>query len=177
MAAITPVPAASLILLRDAPLEILMMRRHERASFVPSAWVFPGGAVEPADERGDILETMRNAARRETLEETGIRVDSELVWTSRWITPAGIPKRFDTYFFLARAPQHATAIVDGREAVDALWITPEGALRELQMVFPTIKNIEALLGYDSVDALLGARRGAAIEPVEPILVNGKPTLP
>jgi 8-oxo-dGTP pyrophosphatase MutT (NUDIX family) len=179
MAAVEPVPAASLILLRDAPLELLMIRRHAQASFVPGAWVFPGGATEEADRRETLVDTMRATAMRETFEETGISLADprHLVWTSRWITPQGIPKRFDTWFFLARAPQDAAAIVDGSEAVDAVWITPERALRELQMVFPTIKNIEALRGHDDVESLLASRRGATIEPVEPILVNGKPRLP
>jgi hypothetical protein len=44
------------------------------------------------------------------------------------------------------------------------------------MVFPTVKNLEALRGFDSVDALIDSRRGAKIDPVEPVLVNGKPAL-
>jgi 8-oxo-dGTP pyrophosphatase MutT (NUDIX family) len=167
-----PIPAASLILLRD-PLQVLMIRRHEQASFVPDVWVFPGGAVE-AEDGGD----MRVTAIRETREETGISIadPNELVATSRWITPAGVPKRFDTWFYLAKAPANADAIVDGREAVDHVWITPADALKSLKMVFPTIKNLEALRGFESVDALIASRRGAVIEPVQPVLVNGKPTL-
>ncbi len=168
------IPAASLILLRDAPLEVLMIRRHQNASFVPDAWVFPGGAVEESDG-GD----MRITAIRETREETGISIDdpSRLVLTSRWITPAGAPKRFDTWFYLAKADHGTEATFDGNEAVDALWITPDRALAELKMVFPTIRNLEALRGFETADALIASRRGAIIEPVQPILVNGKPTLP
>ena len=171
---VEPIPSASLILLRDSPLEVLMIRRHEKASFVPDAWVFPGGAVEEADS-GD----MRVTAIRETLEETGITIDdpSRLVLTSRWITPVGVPKRFDTWFFLAKADAGTEATFDGNEAVDAVWITPERALSELKMVFPTIRNLEALRGFESADALIASRAGAIIEPVQPILVNGKPTLP
>ena len=40
--AVTPLPAASAIVLRDEPFEVLMLRRHEKSSFVPNAWVFPG---------------------------------------------------------------------------------------------------------------------------------------
>ena len=44
LAEVTPVPAASVIVLRDAQpsFEVLMIRRHEGASFVPNVWVFPG---------------------------------------------------------------------------------------------------------------------------------------
>ena len=42
---LTPLPAASVIVLRDSPLEVLLLRRNEKSSFVPNAWVFPGGVV------------------------------------------------------------------------------------------------------------------------------------
>ena len=171
---VEPLPAASLIVLRDAPLEVLMIRRNARASFVPDFWVFPGGMVEPADG-GDL----RVTAIRETREETGIVIDDpdRLVWTSRWITPVGVPKRFDTYFYLAEVPRDVTVTIDNAEVVDHVWITPADALKTLKMVFPTIKNLEALLGFESAAALIESRRGAVIEPVQPILVNGKPALP
>ncbi|HET7436164.1 MAG TPA: NUDIX hydrolase [Thermoanaerobaculia bacterium] len=210
-------PAASVIVIRDAPLEVLMLRRHEQSSFVPNAWVFPGGMAEAADRElahGAELEAMKLAGVRETFEEAGIwlgrtplddaetkrrrllngelsfrelrqesPVDVEqLVWTSRWITPIGIPKRFDTWFFLAEVSRDVIASAEKVEAVEVLWIAPGEALakqkaRELQMVFPTIKNLEAIAQYDSASALLNARRGAIIEPILPVLVDGKPRLP
>ena len=171
-AVLTPLPAASVIVLRDAPLEVLMLRRHGGASFMPNAWVFPGGVVE-----GD--ETPRQAAAREAHEEAGVVLDPEsLVATSRWITPAGLPKRFDTWFFLASVPRDIAIVIDGAEIVDWMWIAPADALarRDLQMVLPTRKNLEALTGFDDVAALMESRRGVTIEPIEPVLVDGKPTL-
>ena len=215
MAAVTPLPAASVIVVRDAPFEVLMLRRHEKSSFVPNAWVFPGGIAERSDAElgdGSMLDTMRVAAVRETFEETGIWLgaplaDAErkrrellagtlafrdvvneapldlakLVWTSRWITPVGIPKRFDTYFFLAAVSRDAIATAEQNEVVDVTWINPKDALakhaaREMQMVFPTLRNLEALLGFTDTATLLESRRDAVIEPIEPILVNGKPAL-
>lgn len=170
---LTPIPAASVIVLRDAPLEVLLLRRSEKSSFVPNAWVFPGGAIEPD-------ETPAAAAARETREEAGLSLDPhELVLTSRWITPEGIPKRFDTWFFLATVPREAEVTIDGAEITGFLWITPAEALqrRDLHLVFPTIKNLEAIASFESADELIASRRGAIIEPVQPILVNGKPTLP
>lgn len=171
-AVLTPLPAASVIVLRDAPLEVLMLRRHGGASFMPNAWVFPGGITEGA-------ETPRQAAAREAREEAGVALDPEsLVATSRWITPAGMPKRFDTWFFLAAVPRDTAIAIDGREIVDWMWVAPADALarRDLHVVLPTLKNLEALTGFDRVDALLESRRGAIIEPIEPVLVDGKPTL-
>ncbi|HEX2120737.1 MAG TPA: NUDIX hydrolase [Thermoanaerobaculia bacterium] len=169
---VAPLPAASVIVLRDGPLEVLLLRRHEKSSFVPNAWVFPGGIAEGS-------ESMSEAAVRETFEEAGIKLDPEqLVWTSRWITPVGIPKRFDTFFFLAKVARDVEVTIDPNEIAGWMWIAPADALsrRDLHLVFPTIKNLEALLGFDSADALIDARRGAVIEPIQPVLVNGKPTL-
>ncbi len=177
---VEPIPAASVLVLRDSPFEVLMIQRHENSSFVPSAWVFPGGAVDPADGEPGTLAAARNAAIREVFEETAIRLEGELVPTSRWVTPAGLPKRFDTWFFLASVPRDVAITLQAAEAVDYVWIAPADVLarrREFPMVFPTIKNLEAIAGATSVETLLASRRGAEIAPVEPILVNNKPVLP
>lgn len=212
---LTPLPAASVIVLRDGPLELLMLRRHAAASFMPNAWVFPGGIAEQLDHElagGDTLQAMKIAAVRETFEETGVWLgapleDAEhkrrrllahnvgmrallaeapvdldsLVWTSRWITPVGVPKRFDTYFFLAKVDRDVVATAEESEAADVVWIHPADALakhaaHEMLMVFPTLRNLEALNGFETADALMESRRGATIEPIEPVLVDGKPTL-
>jgi len=184
---LTPIPAASAIVLRDAPLEVLMMRRPARSSFVPDAWVFPGGAVEEIDRaraKGDVLNAMRYAAARELFEEAGVSLGEpldleKLVWTSRWITPKGSPKRFDTYFFLTHVGRDVVAVADLREAVDMMWISPAEAIQRpnFPLVFPTLKNLEALVGFASATELIESRRGAVIEAIEPVLVDGRPTLP
>ncbi len=201
---VPPIPAASVILLRDSPLEVLMIRRHAKSTFVPDAWVFPGGVVDPTDKYlgdGTELGTMRVAAARELFEESGIWLgatltDAEekrrallagemtfaslvreapldlagLVWTSRWITPVGVPKRFDTYFFLAIASRDAVASAENVEAVEVMWITPSEAIEKLQIVFPTLKNLEAIAGFTSAEELLASRRGTEIATTRPVLV-------
>ena len=152
-----------------------MILRHEKSSFVPSAWVFPGGAVDFEDGPAGTLDTLQRAALREVLEETGVRLTGELVLTSRWITPAGLPKRFDTWFFLAAAPADVVIKLQEEEAVDFLWIAPSEAIARnaagnLPMVFPTIRNLEALLPFESVSGLMDTRRSAVVDPVQPVLV-------
>jgi 8-oxo-dGTP pyrophosphatase MutT (NUDIX family) len=181
---VTPgaIPAASVILLRESPLEVLMILRHEKSSFVPNNWVFPGGAIDPQDGEPGTIDAARNAAVRELWEETSISLDAELVLTSRWVTPAGLPKRFDTFFFLAIAPRHAPVALQEEEAVDSIWIAPATALErnregDFPMVFPTIRNLEAIAGAVSAAKLIASRRGAHIEPVEPVMVNNRPVMP
>jgi 8-oxo-dGTP pyrophosphatase MutT (NUDIX family) len=185
MAEVAPIPSASVLLLRDGPMEVLMVRRPEKSSFAPDVWAFPGGGVEEEDEvRGDgiLLNTMRLAVARELFEETGIRiVDLEkFVWTARWITPAGMPKRFDTYFFLACTDRSTVATPQNGEIVDVTWISPAEAVErhmrgDFPLVFPTLKNLEAIVGFRSSGELIESRRKAEIPTTRPVLdvVDGK----
>ncbi len=168
--------AASLILLRDSEdgPEVLLVQRNPEQRFMGGAWVFPGGSTHADD--GDELHT----ARRELEEEAGIALagDADLVRYSRWITPAQVKVRFDTHFFVARAPEGAQPRVDGSECVGARWITPQAALDagardELMLVFPTIKHLEQLAEHSSVDDALDTARARRVQPVEPrVLVEG-----
>src|SRR3546814_7965603 len=48
---------------------------------------------------------------------------------ARWITPSFMQKRFDTHFFVVRAPERQIAACDGYETVDAEWLSPSKALK------------------------------------------------
>jgi 8-oxo-dGTP pyrophosphatase MutT (NUDIX family) len=163
-------PAASLILLRDAAggPEVLLVQRNLEQRFMPGAWVFPGGAVDRDDE--DPAAT----AIRELGEEAGIRLPegTPLESFSRWITPAQVKVRFDTWFFVAAAPREAEPTPDGEECVDARWITPGDALEaysrdDLTLVFPTIKHLEQLAEFGSSGEALDDARARRVMPVEP----------
>jgi 8-oxo-dGTP pyrophosphatase MutT (NUDIX family) len=176
-----PRPAATVILLRggDRALEVLLVRRNPEARFMGGAWVFPGGAVDRGE--GDGQPALRAAARRELQEEAAITLvdPAELVAFSRWITPAEVKIRFDTWFYLAPAPTDAQPTPDGSEVVAARWIAPQDALDaaaagELFMVFPTIKHMEQLTSFASADALLAHARGRDVRPVQPrVIVSGE----
>jgi 8-oxo-dGTP pyrophosphatase MutT (NUDIX family) len=169
--------AATVILLRGGAraLEVLLVRRNPDARFMGGAWVFPGGAVDRAEGEGD--DARRAAAVREVFEEAGIQIvdPRELVLFSRWITPAQVKTRFDTWFYLAPVPPEASPAVDGSEVVDARWLSPSNALEafgagELFMVFPTIKHLQQLAAFGSADALIAHARGREVKPVQPRVV-------
>lgn len=163
-----PRPAATILLLRDreegGPLEVLMLKRSAESHFMPSVWVFPGGSLDPEDGEG--LDGLRACAARELEEEAGIKVDlaTELIPLARWVTPEVVKTRFDTWFFLAKAPAGVEAEPDNFEMTEALWVNPADALAaaesgDMAIVFPTLKQLEALVPSAGTDEAL--RRAAA----------------
>jgi 8-oxo-dGTP pyrophosphatase MutT (NUDIX family) len=179
--ATAPRQAATVILLRGGgeALEVLLVRRTPQARFMGGVWVFPGGAVDAGEGEGD--EAHRAAAIRELHEEASIELDDPgaLVKFSRWITPAQVQIRFDTHFFLAPLPSGQQAQVDGEECVDLGWFTPAAALEahraeQIVLVFPTIKHLEQLSAFPSVEALLDYARERDVQPIQPkVIVEGE----
>jgi 8-oxo-dGTP pyrophosphatase MutT (NUDIX family) len=140
------------------------------------AWVFPGGAVNPED--GDGEPGRKAAAIRELSEEVGVGLDDPdaLVAFSRWITPAVVKIRYDTWFYLGIAPDGVEPQVDGREMVDVRWLAPQDALRaysagEIVLVFPTIKHLEQLSSFASAQALVEHARTRTVEPIQPRVIG------
>ena len=229
----TPVdarPASSLMLLRDgaAGLEVLMMRRAERAGDLRSgAAVFPGGVLDGRDRDAHALCLGPDdaaasaqlglssggldylvAAVRETFEEVGLLLAVQaaagpldlaalqpwrdrlqqgsagaaelcraaglqldlrgLVYFSHWLTPPGVPKRFDTRFFMTLAPEGQVAQADLGEAVELMWLTPAQALapeRGLKLLPVTQRTLQALGRHASAAAALQAARDQGAVPL------------
>ncbi|MCI3951176.1 MAG: hypothetical protein K0R53_673 [Burkholderiales bacterium] len=106
-----------------------------------------------------------------TTERLRLAVD-QLVYFSHWITPVGAPRRYDTRFFVTRAPVGQAPLHDNVEAINHAWMRPEAALAahargEFDMRTPTLKTLEAFSRYRSVDALIGAMR--ALPEIPPML--------
>ncbi|MEM7570496.1 MAG: NUDIX hydrolase [Pseudomonadota bacterium] len=107
------------------------------------------------------------------LYETGHYLDlTDLGYFARWITPYGQVKRYDTYFYLAKAPKHQISSHDGWELVNARWIAPAQALaREgedgFQMMFPTRMNLQRLSKYASVRDAFSMTWSESVIPVLP----------
>jgi 8-oxo-dGTP pyrophosphatase MutT (NUDIX family) len=86
---------------------------------------------------------------------------SVLHYFAHWITPLGQPRRYDTRFFVAAAPVGQVPLHDDRELVGHVWVTPAEALErhragEMQLILPTIKNLEAIARFDTTAELLSA---------------------
>jgi 8-oxo-dGTP pyrophosphatase MutT (NUDIX family) len=91
---------------------------------------------------------------------------------AHWITPTFAPKRFDTWFFLAQAPEDQVALHDGSESVDSIWIGAQPAIDEAQagrrtLVHATLKNLELLAEGRTVAGAIAQARQRKIVTVQP----------
>jgi 8-oxo-dGTP pyrophosphatase MutT (NUDIX family) len=91
---------------------------------------------------------------------------------AHWITPESSPKRFDTQFYLAAAPDGQVATCDGTEAVETIWARPREVLEQarqghLGLMLPTRLNLEVLVPCRSVHQALKLARTRPIVPVIP----------
>lgn len=109
---------------------------------------YPSGFIDFCNARNLVLET------------------GHLRYLSRWVTPLGNPKRYDTRFFLCPWPEGQEPTQDDHEAIDTRWVTPEQALElhrtnEWLLILPTIMTLRQISGFDSVTGLLHALGQAA----------------
>lgn len=180
----------------EKQLEVFIQHRVSTMDFAAGMVVFPGGRVDEVDSSGHSFseETLtRNvqawsqssvasdppsahhdagrllaAAIRETTEECGLVLDpSTLIPWANWITPLGLPKRFDTYFFLAPrltgAARHQTT-----EAWKSAWMSAEAiisaeAAGTLKLMLPTLTLLDELLELKTVSDAFHQKRH--IKPV------------
>ena len=136
----------------------------------------------PIDALGGLRRAMHagEIAFGEVLERLGASVDaSQLRYFSRWITPKAelATRRFDTRFFVARAPEDQVAEADANEVLDGRWITPAAALAanargDMGLIFPTIKHLERIAPYRTADELLAFAREKTIVTVSPEVQPG-----
>ena len=114
---------------------------------------------------------------RALLEPAGIEPAVEaLVPFARWITPAAETKRFDTHFFIARAPSGQRGSHDDGETVDSLWAAPAELLArwergELALVPPTHATLEWLGQRGSVQDALDGASELSLAPICPELTE------
>jgi glyoxylase-like metal-dependent hydrolase (beta-lactamase superfamily II)/8-oxo-dGTP pyrophosphatase MutT (NUDIX family) len=227
---VVPRASSTLILVRDGAtdIEVFMVQRTQKASFMAGVYVFPGGAVDRADGEQDCAAFSTGlddvaasallgvehgglaywiAAMRECFEEAGllfandasgapVRIDSDadrelfsslrkrlksqaitladlccerqlhlaperLHYFSHWTTPAALPKRFDTRFFLALVPPGQSGTSDQEETIAHAWMRPADALAraaagEIELAFATVQTLEELSLYSDSKSLIAA---------------------
>lgn len=114
----------------------------------------------------------------ELLRANGLSVDAEALhpW-SRWVTPAGEVRRYDTRFFLAAMPEGAEAQDVTSESSAATWFGLGDALEqaqrgELGMLPPTIMTLASLAGFTSVAQATAAAAERSLDPIRPIVTQG-----
>jgi 8-oxo-dGTP pyrophosphatase MutT (NUDIX family) len=114
----------------------------------------------------------------ETLIDLDVRLDARAIhYFSRWITPPVNPARFDARFYVARAPAGQVAEPDELETYDGRWVRPAEALDEaergeIQMIFPTIKHLERVAKFATVDDLIAFAEKKKTIPVTPDVREG-----
>lgn len=110
--------------------------------------------------------------------------DDRLVPWARWCPPARLEtKRYDTRFYLARAPRGIDPGHDGNEAVTSLWTTAEEALAsadrgDSQVIFPTRRNLERLAVHQTIEALIAHATATPVRLIAPEIrdIDGQPHL-
>ncbi|WP_369745282.1 NUDIX domain-containing protein [Paenarthrobacter sp. AMU7] len=147
----------------DYPADLL--QRHT-AAWRSSSIATGATSTQAETNAGTVL----TAAIREVQEESGLSISAaDLRPWANWITPTDMPKRFDTYFYVARPspgaePQHQTT-----EAWQSLWMPVDGILEAeaagtLKLMPPTYYLLKEIAEFDSVDAAWSAEH-----PVVPVL--------
>ncbi len=201
--------SATILLLRDDPFEVLMVRRRSSSHF-SSALVFPGGLLDPEDRAeawlphitgaeglSETERALRIAACRESYEESSVVLGGQvhafepgvpfidivarqnaklplgdISLFGHWITPERAPKRFDTHFFIAAAPEGVEPKCDGDETVSLEWVRPVDAIARAEggentIIFPTLMNLRMLAKSTDVASALADTRARTVFTVMP----------
>lgn len=153
---------------------ILLAHRRADGAAIPAERLEALGArYRRGLDRGEI-------AIADMLEAEDLVLDcGALVPFAHWVTPTFMPKRFDTFFYVAKAPPDQLGVHDGHETVDSAWLRPadvvvDEAAGRRTLVPATLLNVKKLGRSDSVAAALEAARKQPIVTVQPELVQGPP---
>lgn len=100
----------------------------------------------------------------------------DLVYFAHWITPAIRPKRFDTRFFIVPVGRDVDVRTDRKEVFDRIWVTPEEASQrqqrgELELMRPTLANLELLAPYPTSQEAVAAMRERQVSHILPKVVE------
>lgn len=120
------------------------------------AWRADGTAATAADAQA----LQRHEPLFPQLAAHGLALAADAVFVlAHWTTDRDLPKRFDVPFLVARMPEGQTPVADDAEQFDPVWISPQQARArhaagDFDMIFPTLRTLERLQAYATVDAVL-----------------------
>ena len=89
---------------------------------------------------------------------------ADVFMLAHWVTDPDLPRRFDVPFLVARMPESQTPVPDNAEQFEPVWVSPAHALVEhvagrFFMIFPTIRTLERMQAYPTVQTVLDACAG------------------
>lgn len=147
---------------------LLLARAKGEGALLPASRVEKLGHWREPLNRGE--KTLRDLAEAEGLDYA---LDT-LVPFAHWITPEVMPKRFDTWFFLAPAPADQVGVHDGSESVESEWVGAQAALddweaRTRTIVFATRMQLVKLARCANVAEAIAASKADTIVDVMPVL--------
>ena len=130
-------------------------------------------AARVAEYRGAIQADNRAFWSMIKTEKLRLATD-RLVYFAHWVTPEGLPLRFDTRFFAAPMPVGQEAVGDDHEMISLRWLAPRQALDahargEISLRNPTVRNL-MLLDGDSATVALDRLRGRPVVTIRPKVV-------
>ena len=149
---------------------ILLAKPRGSNDLVSAAWAAEiSAAFRAAPDEGKLFEKIFS-------DNGNLLTLDELVPYAHWITPKGMPKRFDTWFFLAAAPPEQVGAHDGKESTDSIWISPREALAggesgRFKLPFPTTRNLIKLGKHRTVRDALDEARQSRIVTVMPVMTR------
>jgi 8-oxo-dGTP pyrophosphatase MutT (NUDIX family) len=140
--------------------------------------LLPESRVRPLETRyrSDLLSGAVTLGAIAEVHDLDLALDA-MVPFAHWITPAFMPKRFDTHFYLVPAPPDQVAAHDGEESVDSLWIAPSKAVEDARakrrpIIFPTLRNLIKLARSTSVAEAIERARSEPVVTVLPTVGKG-----
>ena len=113
-------------------------------------------------DAGTVAALDRNAPLLDQCRAQGLQLAADQVFVlAHWITDRDLPRRFDVPFLVARVPAGQEPVADETEQFEPVWVRPADALArhaagQFFLIFPTIRTLERLQNYASVDAVLAA---------------------
>jgi 8-oxo-dGTP pyrophosphatase MutT (NUDIX family) len=139
----------------------------------PDAGTVVGDVSADEWESARVALIAREVGFAELLAERGLVLRSDLLtpW-ARWLTPEFEPRRYDTYFFLARLPEKQVTRDVGGEAEHVLWGCPQD-LSDLPMLPPTLVALRGLAEYRGIDAAMAAERDVTTAVMPSVEFDGE----